>query len=496
MLSAWAPCRLGDFQGLGVDAAVDVFEADDVVFAQVATGLHFDQLQRYLAGVGQAVHGGHRQVGGLVLGQQEDLVVTGDLGGPGDHDPVLGTVVVHLQRQLSARLDGDALDLEALAHVDGVVGTPGTEDFLVCLDLVAVLLLEGVDQLLDVLDLVLVGDHDRVLGFHHDHVFQTDQGHQLAVAVHQAVAAVMQDDVALDDVAVVVLGMDVPQRGPGTDIVPAGAHGHHAGAGGLFHHGVVDGIVRADGEGGGVDADVDAVDAAALQRQQAGVVDIGVVLLQLFQETAGAEQEDAAVPAVVAGGHVFGGGDGIGLLDEALDAGYALGQTVVGAGLDVAVTGLGRGGRNAEQHHLATLGGGGGLLQGDLEFGFVLDHVIGGQHQHQVVLAVSDQLHGSDGHGRRGVATEGLHDQRLRLALDGLELLFHQVTVFGVADDDGAIDAALAAQAIDGLLEHGLFAGQGQELLGVKLAREGPESRAATTGQDDGNHGRYSFSVC
>jgi hypothetical protein len=36
-------------------------------------------------------------------------------GRAADHDPVIRPVVVHLQRQRTARLDADALDLEAFA---------------------------------------------------------------------------------------------------------------------------------------------------------------------------------------------------------------------------------------------------------------------------------------------------------------------------------------------------------------------------------------------
>ena len=96
-------------------ATVDIFEALDIVLTQIAARLHFDDLQRDLARVAQAVHRGDRDVGGLVFAEQEHVVVTGDFGGAADHDPVFGAVVVHLQRQARARLDRDVLDLEAPA---------------------------------------------------------------------------------------------------------------------------------------------------------------------------------------------------------------------------------------------------------------------------------------------------------------------------------------------------------------------------------------------
>jgi hypothetical protein len=46
-----------------VGSGLVVFKPHDVVFAQVAARLHFDDLQRDAAGVGQAVHLAQRDVG-------------------------------------------------------------------------------------------------------------------------------------------------------------------------------------------------------------------------------------------------------------------------------------------------------------------------------------------------------------------------------------------------------------------------------------------------
>ena len=66
-----------------------------------------------------------RDVGALVLREDDGLVAVGDLGGAADHDPMFGAVVVHLQAQRRAGLDHDALDLKARAGVDAVVPAPG-----------------------------------------------------------------------------------------------------------------------------------------------------------------------------------------------------------------------------------------------------------------------------------------------------------------------------------------------------------------------------------
>ena len=115
----------------GTDAPIDVVEANDVVFAKVAAGLDFDHLQRRLARVVQAMDFAKGDVGGLVFGEQEDLVPTRDLGRASDHHPVLGAVMVSLKAQRGPGLDGDALDLEPVAGFDAVVPAPGARHLAV-----------------------------------------------------------------------------------------------------------------------------------------------------------------------------------------------------------------------------------------------------------------------------------------------------------------------------------------------------------------------------
>src|SRR5690554_864360 len=96
-------------------AAIGVLEPHDVVLAQITTGLHFDDFERDLAGVGEAVAFAYRDEGGFVLGEQEGSLPARDLRGAAHDDPVLGAVMMHLQAQRGAGIDDDALDLEALA---------------------------------------------------------------------------------------------------------------------------------------------------------------------------------------------------------------------------------------------------------------------------------------------------------------------------------------------------------------------------------------------
>ena len=134
-------------------------------------------MQRYAAGVLQAVRGAERDVGGLVFRQQFLDAVARHTGGAGHHDPVFGTVMVHLQRKLLARFDHDAFDLEALADVDALVPAPGPEYAGMELVLAAAAGLQVIDHFLHVLGAALVRHQHRVCGFHNQQIGNADGGH-------------------------------------------------------------------------------------------------------------------------------------------------------------------------------------------------------------------------------------------------------------------------------------------------------------------------------
>src|SRR5688572_14163036 len=89
--------------------SVRILEADDIVLAEVGARLHFNQLERHLAGILEPVARAEWNVGRLVFGKQERFLAARDLGSAYHDDPVLGAMVMHLQRQAGARIDDDAL---------------------------------------------------------------------------------------------------------------------------------------------------------------------------------------------------------------------------------------------------------------------------------------------------------------------------------------------------------------------------------------------------
>jgi hypothetical protein len=92
--------------------------------------------------------------------------------------------------------------------------------------------------------------------------------------------------------------------------------GHHGGAGGVLHHGVVDAVGRALRKGLRVGAGEVHVGLARGPGLTHCGQHVGAVLGQFFQIAAGREDEHAAVPQVAAFGQVALRGGGIGFFDE------------------------------------------------------------------------------------------------------------------------------------------------------------------------------------
>lgn len=76
---------------------IGILQANCVILAQIATGLHLDYFQFGFSGLAQAVDLANGNVGGLVFRQQERFGAAGDLGCAFDDYPVFCAVMVHLQ---------------------------------------------------------------------------------------------------------------------------------------------------------------------------------------------------------------------------------------------------------------------------------------------------------------------------------------------------------------------------------------------------------------
>ena len=106
-------------------AAVVVLEAVDVVLAGVLAALDLDDHQRLVARRCRSGAPGRWPRRGSPRGRPPSLAVDDAGRLAGDHDPVLGAVLVGLVGQPLVRLDDDPLHLEARPLVEDVPGTPG-----------------------------------------------------------------------------------------------------------------------------------------------------------------------------------------------------------------------------------------------------------------------------------------------------------------------------------------------------------------------------------
>ena len=82
-----------------------------------------------MPGIFEAMSHAERDVGRLVLAEQELLFATGDERCPAHDDPMFRAVVMHLQRQARTGTHNDAFDLKALAVIDRIVKAPWPTDF-------------------------------------------------------------------------------------------------------------------------------------------------------------------------------------------------------------------------------------------------------------------------------------------------------------------------------------------------------------------------------
>ena len=89
---------------------------------------------------------------------------------------MLCPVVVHLQRQNTARLDHNAFNLKTLPGIDTIVGAPRAVHLAVDAAFRSALLLEDVDNFFDILGVVLVCYQDGISRFHDHQIAHTHAG--------------------------------------------------------------------------------------------------------------------------------------------------------------------------------------------------------------------------------------------------------------------------------------------------------------------------------
>ena len=132
---------------------------------------------------------------------------------------------MQLQRQRRTRLDRQPFHLETVAGVHPFIIPPRTMDAPMGVIFRAVIGLEPLDHLADMLGLVLVHHQHGIRGFDHHQVVHADGGDKAVLGDDQHILRSVGKHVALQHVAAFILRGDLPQRRPGADIGPAGIEG-------------------------------------------------------------------------------------------------------------------------------------------------------------------------------------------------------------------------------------------------------------------------------
>lgn len=116
-------------KGSSFEPAVIILETFDIRFDGQGAALDFHDLET-LPGIEilKAVERPFRDIGALVVGEDEDIAPIDDLGLAAYHNPMLAPVLVALEAQALSRKDFDELDLKILAVIDHGIEAPGTAD--------------------------------------------------------------------------------------------------------------------------------------------------------------------------------------------------------------------------------------------------------------------------------------------------------------------------------------------------------------------------------
>ena len=105
--------------------------------------------------------------------------------------------------------------------------------------------------------------------------------------------------------------------------------------------------------------------------------------------------------------------------------------------------------------------------------------------EHQRIGIARQKPHGGGGDRRTGVAGERLEQDGLRLDADLLQLVVDQEAVILVAHQQRCGEADVVQSARRRVLQHRPLGRELEELLGIRRARQWPQTRSGAAGKDD-----------
>jgi len=137
---------------------VNIVETNDIIFANVVSTLYFNQNQINDAGIFQTMLVAGGDEGGLIGIEHKLATFIDYISHAADDDPVLATMMMHLQGKRSLGFDHDALNLEALALLQDGIGSPRTRHCAVYKMGIMTTFLELANNMLDILGAVLMSN--------------------------------------------------------------------------------------------------------------------------------------------------------------------------------------------------------------------------------------------------------------------------------------------------------------------------------------------------
>ena len=453
-----------------------VFDADDIVFAGVFAHLNFNDDQRELAFVLQAVNFTHRDVSRFIRTHVEDVLAHGHGSGTAYDHPVFRAVQVLLQAEALARLHHDTLHLVAFGRFQHGIRSPRAAHGLRHVNEVGTAFLEFFHHLLHFLAAAERSDQEGVRGVHDEHLVEVDRRDGTLGAHHKGILGIYGDVARVHIVAVFVMLVFAIKAIETAEVAPADIARNHLHLVGLFHDGIVDRIRRDSHHVVAVNADgftvFDSRIGKALFR---GGEHFRGIFAQFGKECLCRKAEDTAVPVEVPCQQVLFGSSAVGLFHEAL--------YVFAIGFDVAVARFGAGGRNAERHQVTGLCQFFGAEKHLLVFVLLANHVVRRRHENNRF-----GVHGKTGKGdsRGGVTAHGFQQELATRHAFRFKLVLGQEELVGVRNNK--LGFANSGVRDHGLAEQGLSVKERGELLGHQGTAHGPKARARTTTKNQVNH--------
>ena len=228
------------------------------------------------------------------------------------------------------------------------------------------------------------------------------------------------------------------------------------------------------------------------QRRRDGFDHIGGVFAERLDHVRRAGQKDPRIPQILARGEHLRRLRRIRLFDEADQIDGVIIRIGGRRQLQIAVTGFGAVGGDAEGHDLALRDRRKPAHDGRAEGIGIRDRVVRGRDQHDRIGLMRHQIQRRRQHGGGGIAALRFDHHSAGIDADLLQLFDHDEAEIRAGHHQRRgkmlpFGRGFGGEAQGGLLEQRLLAQKRGELLGIRLARQGPQPGARAAAEKNGN---------